>query len=93
MNLKCIQIAPHPKNRGGEAIRSKRTKKLTGDIVESGYDISDATHVSVVVEIDIGANNQPSTRFSDHWNQSSGLDPDHAAYPEQIMYGGLSTTR
>ena len=90
MNLKCIQIAPHPKNRGGEAIRSKRTKKLTADIIESGYDREDAMSVSVVVEINIGADNQPSTRFSDHWKQSSGLDPDHAAYTENIMFGSLN---
>ena len=45
------QIVPHHKNRGGEPIRTTRTKTLAGDIVYNGYDPTEATVDSVVVEV------------------------------------------
>ena len=51
LNLHAWQIVPHPKNRGGEPIRTLRTKTLAGDIVYNGYDPTEATVDSVVVEV------------------------------------------
>ena len=51
MVLQSWQIVPHPKNRGGEPIRTLRTKTLAGDIVYNGYDPTEATVDSVVVEV------------------------------------------
>ena len=76
-NLKCWQIVPHPSNRGGEVIRSTRTRILGGDIVEAGCDPTEAVVDSVAVEIDVDALGQPSNKFRDHFAVNAGLDPDH----------------
>ena len=55
MVLQCGQIVPHPKNRGGEPVRTLRTKTLAGDIVYNGYDPTEATVDSVVVEVGLDA--------------------------------------
>ena len=43
-------VVPHPKNRGGEPIKSIRTKELTGAIAEDGYDAVEANSNGVVVQ-------------------------------------------
>ena len=43
-------VVPHPKNRGGEPIKSIRTKELTGTIAEDGYDEVEANSNGVVVQ-------------------------------------------
>ena len=50
-NLRCIEIVPHKMNRGGEPIRTSRTKTSAADISYSGYDPTEATVDSVVVEV------------------------------------------
>ena len=50
--LLCLQLVPYPSNRGGEVIRTARTKALAGDILEVGYDPGEATADVVSVEID-----------------------------------------
>ena len=52
-NLMCWQLVPHPSNRGGEVIRSTRTKALAGDIFEVGYDPVEGTVDSVSVEVKV----------------------------------------
>ena len=76
-NLMCWQLVPHPWNRGGEGIRSTRTKVLAGDILEVGYDPVAAIVDSVAVEIDVDALGVPSNKFRDHFAANAGLDPDH----------------
>ena len=51
LTLYAWQIVPHPKNRGGEPIRTSRTKTLAGDRTYNGYDPTEATVDSVVVEV------------------------------------------
>ena len=43
-NLMCWQIVPHPSNRGGDVIRTARTKGLAGEILEAGYDPVEGTN-------------------------------------------------
>ena len=43
-------VVPHPKNRGGDPIKSIRTKQLTGTIAEDGYDAVEANSNGVVLE-------------------------------------------
>ena len=76
-NLRCWQVVPHPKNRGGDVIRVVRTKCLTGDILNSGYCPTEATVDLVAVEIDLDDSGDPSMRFSDHFKSNAGMDPDH----------------
>ena len=67
MVLQCGQIVPHPKNRGGEPIRTSRTKTLAGDITYNGYDPTEATVDSVVVEVGLDASKKPLKDFSQHF--------------------------
>ena len=89
--LRCTQVVPHPSNRGGEVIRTARTKALAGDILEAGYDPVEATLQLVAVEIDVDDSGQPSTRFSDHFKKNAAMDPDHYYDPRyNILFAGLS---
>ena len=90
-NLRCCQVAPHPKNRGGDVIRTVRTKVLTGDILYSGYDPTEATLDLVAVEVDQDDSGRDSTTFSDHFKSFAGMDPDHYYDPAyNIPFAGLS---
>ena len=91
MVLKCWQIVPHPKNRGGEPIRTSRTKTLAGDIAYNGYDPTEATVDSVVVEVGLDASKQPLNKFREHFHAHQKLDMDHYFDPDcVILYAGLS---
>ena len=90
-NLMCSQVVPHPKNRGGDVIRTLRTKALVGDILDCGYDLVEATLDLVAVEIDLDDSGGASTKFSDHFKSSAGMDPDHYYDPSRnILFAGLS---
>ena len=90
-NLRCVQVVPHPSNRGGEVIRTARTKALAGDILEAGYDPVEATLQLVAVEIDVDSSGHPTTRFSDHFKNNAGMDPDHYYDPNyNVLFAGLS---
>ena len=84
--LCCDQIVPHPSNRGGEAVRSTRTKGLAGDICFSGFLTSEAETSSICVEA--GPDN-PS-RFQDHFKKNCGGEPDHYVGNTVACYGGLT---
>ena len=43
-------VVPHPKNRGGDPIKSIRTKQLTGTIAKDGYDAVEANSHGVVLQ-------------------------------------------
>ena len=89
--LLCGQIAPHLSNRGGEAIRSLRTKCLVADILGAGYDSAEASVDAVAVEIDVDPSGCPSSKFSHHFQANTGSDPDHYSNPgDKILFAGLS---
>ena len=43
-------VVPHPQNRGGDPIKSIRTKQLTGTIATDGYDSVEANSNGVVLQ-------------------------------------------
>ena len=72
-NLYAWQIVPHPKACGGEPIRSSWTKALAGDILAAGYDPSEATVDSVVVEVAVDSTGAPMTTFAEHFHANAFL--------------------
>ena len=43
------QVVPHPRNRGGDPVKSLRTLQLTGTIAKAGFDIVEASGAAVAV--------------------------------------------
>ena len=84
--LKCSRVVPHNKNRGGEPVRSTRTKALAGEICVSGFLRAEAEVDSVCVE----AGKDNASRFQDHFKSNSGCDPDHYVGEVVADFGGLS---
>ena len=90
-NLMCWQLVPHPSNRGGEVIRSRRTKVLAGDIIEAGYDPVEGSLDSVSVEAKVDSSGVPSNMFSDHFEANTGMDPEHYVCNTHItLFAALS---
>ena len=91
MVLQSWQIVPHPKNRCGEPIRTLKTKTLAGDILYNGYDPTEATVDSVVVEVGLDRSKKPLKTFSNHFHESQKFDTDHYYDPDLVIqYAGLS---
>ena len=91
MVLQSWQIVPHPKNRGGEPIRTLRTKTLAGDIVYNGYDPTEATVDSVVVEVGLDSSKNPLNDFRQHFHENQKFDTDHYYDPDFVIeFAGLS---
>ena len=61
-NLRCFELCPHPKNRGGEPIRSSRTFILGGHILDSGCDPTETSVASsgTCSQLNISALRPPS---------------------------------
>ena len=45
-----LSVVPHPKNRGGDPVKSLRTMQLNGTLTVEGYDPIEANSNGVVVE-------------------------------------------
>ena len=45
-----LLVVPHPKNRGGDPVKSLRTMQLTGTVAVEGYDAIEANCNAVAVE-------------------------------------------
>ena len=43
-------VVPHPSNRGGEVVKSSRTKQINDIIRQGGYDSAEADFNAVVIE-------------------------------------------
>ena len=48
--LSPFSVVPHPKNRGGDPVKSLRTMQLIGTLAVEGYDTVDANSNAVAVE-------------------------------------------
>ena len=85
-------VVPHPKNRGGDAVKSLRTMQLTASIAE-GYDTIEANSNAVAVEdkppVVAGTN---TFVFQSAFEKQVLPDPDMAAKGVGIManIGSLS---
>ena len=87
----CSDLVPHPSNRGGEPVRTTRTKALAGEIIDAGYDLNEGIGDHMAVEVDFDPNGDPSCFFSDHFMATSGMDSDHYFDRSSIiLFGGLS---
>ena len=88
-----FQIVPHPRNRGGDAVKSLRTRQLIYDIKIDGYDPFDANSNGVLVEekpVVAGGSNRA---IQDSFAKQITVDPDMAlenALGEPARYGSLS---
>ena len=90
-NLHAWQIVPHPQAWGGEPIRSSWTKALAGDILYNGYDPSEATVDSVVVEVAVDGTGAPMKTFAEHFRWNSLYCPDHYNDPNAVIgFAGLN---
>ena len=64
---------------------------MTGEILDCGYDPTEATLDLVAVEIDLDDSGGVSTKFSDHCKSFAGMDPDHYYDPScNMLFAGLS---
>ena len=64
---------------------------MAGDIAWNGYDPTEATVDSVVVEVGLDASQQPLNHFREHFHAHQKLDMDHYFDPDcVILYAGLS---
>ena len=89
-NLYAWQIVPHPRNMGGEPIRSSRTKALAGDILYNGYYPSEATVGSVVVEAAVDGTGAPMKTFAEHF-RANAFFYDHYKDPDAVIgFAGLN---
>ena len=71
-NLYAWQIVPHPmSSMGWEPRRVSRTKALVEDILSNGYDPSEATVDSVVVEAAVDGTGVPMKTFAEHFHANA----------------------
>ena len=72
-------VVPHVANRGGEPVKSLRTKELTADICTDGCDVTEATSNAVAVQAmpdkDRQEKNITSTMQS-LYEEATKMDPD-----------------
>ena len=61
---------PHPKNRGGDPVKSLRTIQLSGSIVQDGCDVVEANSNAVAVE-----DNPSKPRFQSFFEEQVKSDP------------------
>ena len=81
MRLYAPSLAvPHPKNRGGDPVKSLRTIQLSGSIVQDGCDVVEANSNAVAVE-----DNPSKPRFQSHFEEQIKSDPDMTKKSSNIM--------
>ena len=64
-------VVPHPKNRGGDAVKTLRTKQLIATVVVEGYDPIEANCNAVAVEDQLavaGGGSGAGSLSHSHWN-------------------------
>ena len=78
-------VVPHPCNRGGDPVKSLRTKQLSGNLVTDGYDPTEAQSNAVAVEQKSDGSPHPRWKsFQDHFTNNVRRDPDMACAGEGI---------
>ena len=89
--LRTWSVVPHPSNRGGEVVKSSRTKQINGIILSAGFDPVEAQFNAVVIEQD------PKLAVAGHSFQSLfalsvATDPDMAVSSAECdaSYGSVS---
>ena len=78
--LNPLFVVPHPCNRGGDPVKSLRTKQLSGNLVTDGYDPEEAQGNAVAVEQNSGGSTHLRWQsFQDHFTNNVRSDPDMAS--------------
>ena len=92
--LSSWAVVLHPKNRGGEAVKSLRTKQIVGNIAQKGYDTIDASYRARVVEAEPVPAGQP-TFFQQTFEDRVKADSDIAVAGDELFAccGSLSHSR
>ena len=80
-----LSVVPHPKNRGGDPVKSLRTIQLNGTVAAEGYDRIEANSNGVAVEEKPAVAGGLGTRFQDAFEKSLKSDPDMFARGEGIV--------
>ena len=88
--LQCEDIVPHPKNRGGDVIRSARTRELGAQIFADGFDPSEASVNNLVVHAGRTDTGDIDPRFTNHFLENAGRDPDSYVQSGRVYeYAGV----
>ena len=82
--LSALDLVPHPKNRGGDSVKSLHTRLINGMIIEHGFDPIEAGANAVAVE-DKPAVAGVQGDFQAHFAKSVVNDPDMAVRLEASL--------
>lgn len=80
-----LLIVPHPKNRGGDPVKSLITMHLNGTIAAEGYDTIEANGNGVAVQEKPAVAGGSGTLFQDDFAQKLKTDPDMLERGEGIV--------
>ena len=82
---------PHPRNRGGDAVKTLRTKQIVGDVFNVGCDTISANCNAVAVE-QKPQSNTPRATFQEQFETQISADPGMARKVSNIdvVIGTLS---
>ena len=80
-----LSVVPHPKNHGGDPVKSLRTMQLNGVLCSEGYDSIEANSNGVAVEEKPAVAGGSGTRFQDDFAQKLKTDPDMLERGEGIV--------
>ena len=78
-------MVPHPKNRGGDPVKSLRTMQLNGTVAVEGYDTIEANSNGVAVEEKPAVAGGSGTRFQDAFEDKLKTDPDMLARGQGVV--------
>ena len=81
---KFLDIAPHPKNRGCDVIKSARTRELCAQIFEDGLDPIEGSLDNLAVHAGRLDTGEIDPRFTKHYMENAGKDPDHYIVPWRV---------
>ena len=83
--LHPLSVVPHPKNRGGDQVKSLRTMQLNGTVATEGYDPIEANSNGVAVEQKPSVEGGSGRTFQDAFEETCKTDPDMLASGEGIV--------
>ena len=80
-----LSVVPHPKNRGGDPVKSLRTMQLNGTLTVEGYDPGEANSNGVAVEEKPAVAGGTGSSFQGDFAQKLKTDPDMLERGEGIV--------
>ena len=85
------EVVPHPKNRGGEVVKSVRTKEINGMVLKAGYCNVESFFNAVCIEAEPAVAGVVS-KFQKAFAESVATDPDMAVSLPGIIiqYGSVA---